>query len=45
MRTIRRVSHRLNSTKWGALVELARRYAAECSAVLDRFRRTGRPGF
>jgi len=23
----------------------ARRYAAECSAVLDRFRRTGRPGF
>jgi transposase len=29
MRTIRRVSLRLNGKKWAALVELARRYAAE----------------
>ena len=37
MRTIRRVSFRLNTDKWQALRDLVRRYAAEKNAHLRVF--------
>lgn len=41
MRTIRRVSRRLNGTKWAALVELAGRYAGEKDDHLRAFNADG----